>query len=861
MVLHYAKLCALAGGVDTFLIGSEMRALTSLRDGPASYPVVSALADLAADVAAILPDAKISYAADWSEYAGHHPQDGSGDHFFHLDPLWASPDIAFVGIDNYLPLSDWRDGAAHLDRLAGATAIYDPDYLASNIAGGEYFDWFYASDVDRLAQIRAPISDGDYGKPWVFRAKDLVSWWSEPHYDRPDGVEAALPTQWVPRSKPIRFTELGCPAVDKGTNQPNVFFDPKSAESALPYFSSGRRDDLMLHRFLEAVLGHWATTGPHNPPTGLYGGPMVDMSDIHLWAWDARPFPAFPLLDDVWADSANHARGHWLNGRIGALALDRLAVAVCDDFDFEPAMAERIDALIDGYMIERVMPARDALEPLCQAFCFDAVESGEVVSFRPRQRDVAMVIPATALVRTDATRPDVTVTRTDAEVLPQSLTLAFLDSLRDYRRAAVESQHLTGASRRDSLLDLACAMDQAKAGERAGIMLREVWAARETLSFALPRSDLALEPGDVVALDLAARRHLVRVTEITEGDRRDMSAVAYEPSVYEPAESPARDATMPLPTVLGPPLYEMMNLPLAGEGIVAHAPWVAACALPWPGAIHLLSRTGPASFAFNRAIEAPATMGTLIDPLPPGPSWRYDRASRLRVQLHAGALNAVSEEELLSGANAAAIGSAADGWEIVQFRDAELIGARLYEISSLLRGQRGTEDLAAIGAAAGSRFVLLDAALVQADVTLGAVGSAPVWRIGPAGRDHGDPAFVEFAHPITGLGLKPFAPCHVRAQRDAGDVVFSWIRRTRIDGDGWHLAQVPLGEESEAYVLEILSGSSVVRRVTTIAATYRYAAADEIADFGAPQTILAIRLAQTSAVLGPGNFLETTIHV
>ena len=29
MVLHYAKLCALAGGVDAFLIGSELRGLTT----------------------------------------------------------------------------------------------------------------------------------------------------------------------------------------------------------------------------------------------------------------------------------------------------------------------------------------------------------------------------------------------------------------------------------------------------------------------------------------------------------------------------------------------------------------------------------------------------------------------------------------------------------------------------------------------------------------------------------------------------------------------------------------------------------------------------------------------------------------
>jgi hypothetical protein len=40
--------------------------------------------------------------------------------------------------------------------------------------------------------------------------------------------------------------------VDKGANQPSVFPDPKSSESGLPYFSNGRRDDLMQRRHLQA---------------------------------------------------------------------------------------------------------------------------------------------------------------------------------------------------------------------------------------------------------------------------------------------------------------------------------------------------------------------------------------------------------------------------------------------------------------------------------------------------------------------------------------------------------------------------------------------------------------------------------
>src|SRR6202012_5867802 len=156
--------------------GSELVGLTRLRDGAAHYPAVDALKALAADVRAILPDAKLGYAADWSEYNNHQTGDAPGAVLFNLDPLWADANIDFIGIDNYLPLSDWRDGAAHRD-AAVAAAPYDGAYLQANIRGGEDYDWYYASDADRRSQARTPITDG-LGKPWVWRAKDLWAWWS-----------------------------------------------------------------------------------------------------------------------------------------------------------------------------------------------------------------------------------------------------------------------------------------------------------------------------------------------------------------------------------------------------------------------------------------------------------------------------------------------------------------------------------------------------------------------------------------------------------------------------------------------------------------------------------------------------------
>jgi hypothetical protein len=138
-------------------------------------------------------------------------------------------------------------------------------------------------------------------------------------------VESATPTAWVPQSKPIWFTELGCPAIDRGTNQPNVFFDPKSSESFTPYFSRGWRDDAIQRAYLEATWLWWGDPA-NNPVSSVYGGRMVHVPECAAWTWDARPYPFFPALTDVWTDGANWRLGHWLTGRLGHVAWRRIVL-------------------------------------------------------------------------------------------------------------------------------------------------------------------------------------------------------------------------------------------------------------------------------------------------------------------------------------------------------------------------------------------------------------------------------------------------------------------------------------------------------------------------------------------------------
>ncbi|WP_171293149.1 baseplate megatron protein TIM-barrel domain-containing protein, partial [Acinetobacter baumannii] len=100
----------------------------------------------------------------------------------------------------------------------------------------------------------------------------------------------------IPGMKPVRLSEFGCAAVDRGGNAPNLFQDPKSSEGRLPPHSSGARDDAVQRAALEAILAHYAAP-ENNPVSAVYGGRMLEGADA--WCWDARPYPAFPARADV----------------------------------------------------------------------------------------------------------------------------------------------------------------------------------------------------------------------------------------------------------------------------------------------------------------------------------------------------------------------------------------------------------------------------------------------------------------------------------------------------------------------------------------------------------------------------------
>lgn len=770
-ILHHAALAAEAGGVEVFLIGSEMRGLTRVRDGAGTFPFVEALCTLAEEVRALLPGAKISYAADWTEYGAYVPGDGSGDVLFPLDALWAHPDIDFVGIDWYPPMGDWRGGDEHLDALAGYAGPDDPDYLAAQLEGGEAYDWYYADAAARDAQVRTPIIDTAHGEHWVFRQKDLAGWAGAYHHPRPGGVRAALPTGWVPGLKPVRFSEIGFAAVDKAGNAPNLFHDPKSSESGLPPYSNGGRDDVIQRKLLAAALGHF--------------GAQAWVEAAHVWAWDARPFPAWPLREDVWGDGANWARGHWLNGRAGLAPLAPVVADICAAGGVGPVDVRGLDGVIEGYALDGVSSVRAALEPLAAAFGFEAAERSGTLVFRMTGEEAVHVIPEAAVHLDECRR-----TRQLMDKAPERLRLTCLDPEADHAPMIVEARRGTGDARLVADVALPLAMAQGRAEAVAGHLLAATTQA-ETAELSGGLALAGLETGDRIRI--GASEEVWRIEAITDrGAARHLLLSADMPELARARAGSAGNAPVVAPVF---PQAELLVIDAPAPAGRVSGPRLAAFADPWPGALAVRAGPQPDALTERAVLDQPATIARLLAPLAAGFAARWDHGARLDVAVPVGAFASLSESAVLAGGNAALL-ETGEGWELIQFREAELVAPETWRLTGLLRGQGGSVPGAA---EAGARLVLLDAAIGEAALEPVETGMELLWT---AGSGAAQPAAFS-----NRAGL-PWQPCHLRVR--AGQA--SWIRRGPEIADSWTFPDAP---NTGRFAGEFDTGSGFGGRIET----------------------------------------------
>lgn len=452
--------------------------------------------------------------------------------------------------------------------------------------------------------------------------------------------------------------------------------------------------------------------------------------------------------------------------------------------------------------------------------------------------------------------------------LPRKVSLKYLDAVREYDDGEQYAERLGTLAQNQTAVEMPLVLTAEEAAAKASILLSEAWLGRYAFGPLNLPAELyrQLEPGDTPILEAADGDYALRIVETTLSDdgRLEVKAQINDFAAFTPGttgEEGGSEGQELLP--IGASYAEFLDMPAMLASYDKPGFFVSIRGEPdttWNGAVMHMSQDGGATWAAIKTILAPGqSAGIALDALGAGDTYTIDKTGTLTVQMLNGDLESVTELQMLNGANHFAYG-AAGRWEIIAAQNCveQLDGT--WVLTDFLRGRYGTEwamtrhqpnDRIYPVSTGQAAFVSLDAA---------ALNQLRRFRIVTLGQAFSAGARAFFAW--RGANLKPFAPVLLNGHRSGNDWTLAWTRRTRVGGEWRDLVDAPLGEATEAYEIDIHADGSyatVLRTLAAASATVAYTEAQQVADFGAAQSTLYVKVYQLSAAAGRGYPLTASI--
>lgn len=551
-----------------------------------------------------------------------------------------------------------------------------------------------------------------------------------------------------------------------------------------------------------------------------------------------------------------------------------LSSIVSDLFDRSGLDSAEYDvtALTDevrGFVHTRPAPASSDILHLQRAFYFDVIESDYKLKCVKRGGAVAATVTDADLSAHEAgqDRPQVLVENRKLETeLPLKVRVDFIDPNREYDPSEQYAERLITGSKHIETVNLPVVLTVAEGAQIAESLLYDSWLSRNTYEFSLPWKFSHLDPGDILTLSLDIGTFTVRLISVDYGKPGLVTckAVAEEVSIYSPVTVAEQGGTVTEAIeFIGDTRWKFLDIPILRDQ--DNDPGYYFCgASPigsWPGAVLFRSTDNGLTYEEIDRAGTAATMGLCTTALPNGPTTVIDESSTVTVRLYADAtLSSVTEDAMRSGSNLCAIG--ADGrWEILKFQNATLNADGSYTLDTLIRGYRGTGHNTGNHTASDS-FILLTASTVfRHDPGSDFIGTQYTYKAVTSGSNLSQTTSTTFSN--DAVGLKPFAPVHIHATRDASqNATIRWTRQGRLGGAMRDYVDLPQDEASESYEIDIISQGSpdeVLRTLTSTTNSVSYTAAQQTTDFGSAQTAILVRVYQMSATVGRGYQGEATV--
>lgn len=552
---------------------------------------------------------------------------------------------------------------------------------------------------------------------------------------------------------------------------------------------------------------------------------------------------------------------------LDSVVKDQFERAGLNESQFDVSEISSIE--IDGYMVGSRSSARANIEPLCNAYFFDVIESDGKLKTRIRGRDVVANITKDDLIieneSSGESRSAFTFKQIQETSIPKEVQVAHINIDSDYAVGMQYARRIDTASTDISTLSVPILLTNDVAKRIAETTLYNVNLERETITFSTNLNYIYLEPSDVITVqDNHDNIHTVRIISKTEGDNYQIQfeAVRDQRSAYIRNDAGAKPSDQKPQIIKYIEDVEIlpMNLPIIIESQQDQAVYYIAASAKtngiWNGSVTYKSLNNQ-SFSMMSDATFSSNMNTVWgicqNNLLSSDCFDFDNRSKLTVNLRnkkAELYSKTFEEINESRLNFALIGN-----EVVQFANAKQIDDGVYEISGFIRGIGGTE-VNANSHETAEKFILLEMSKINTILdNLGSINS----EFYLAGLSIGKGSLLNADKKVfstNGLTIKPLAPYSFEKKLNNGDFYLNWFRRARINAGLINNIEVPLDESSESYIVEIYSDSDYSTFVNEYnvnnVSNFTYTTSMQNSDFGSIQNSIYVKIYQISSRIGKG---------
>lgn len=491
---------------------------------------------------------------------------------------------------------------------------------------------------------------------------------------------------------------------------------------------------------------------------------------------------------------------------------------------YNPASRYDVTELTDpvlGIVFAGDYTCADAIKTLMTPYFFDGAEfdsgTGYKIHYTKRGKPVVLTITEDDLI--DAPEKSV---REDSLERPKVLHL-------HYENPTVGYVPAKATDRRDSTDVLVVGevstqvpvafQDVDEPAKIARKLMKVIWAeVAGEQDFTASGNLLRLVPGDCIGVSLRGLTYRKRITqEQYEGGELRWKLIADRQSAYTANVTgvPVPPPTPPLPSIVGPTIFEYLDIPALNDNNDRLLYYTAATGQSeaWYGATIQRKNPGASSFENATTFTQPTTMGELLVAVPSASEHYPDTTNVVHLSLYRAddELLSLTETEFLSEGGSFALEKPDGTWEIMQYRDAVQDSGGDWELSHLLRGRLNSGPSSHL---VGARFVLLDE-VQSVDATVAWLSQNLTHRAVSLGISAD--GSTEYVDPFVGQSQTEFPVAHILGEINGTNLNLEIIPRHRFGTEdhpvrsiNWTGYRVSAMDGVNSFALDTLSATLTI---------------------------------------------------